>query len=94
MKVLTSAGGNDAELTQILNQCIFQMFTLSSFQGIVAKLQALIEDVEWAKKMDWGAVSRSCEEQLDHSRLIIESKEFNESLDEMIEAAKKKLSSE
>lgn len=93
-EILTFAGGNDAELTNILNQCVFQFFTLQPYQAAVAKLVTLVEDVEWAEEIDFDAASRTCEEQLDFSRDIIESKDFSNSLDNMIEAAKEKLSSE
>ena len=88
-------GGNDAELSKILNQCIFQWAVLDACQVTLAKTAALADpDYAWAKSYDWDALGRGCDRQLARTREIIASDAFSKSLDEVISAAKLKLSSE
>ncbi|KAF4982276.1 hypothetical protein FZEAL_2062 [Fusarium zealandicum] len=68
--ILLSAGGNDAELVNILNH------------------------EPWAEGWDWTTSTRSCQSQLQASKDIINSDDFAKRLDPVIEAAKKKLSSD
>lgn len=91
--ILLSAGGNDAELSNVLNMCVFQW---ASFQrNEVDKLKQQVEkgDMhdELKKRFDWEALLRNCAGQLDHTRDIINSGGFASSLDNVINAAKPKL---
>ena len=86
-------GGNDAELVNILNQCVFQWLAFSDFQWFIGKIASWKGD-RWAVGWDWNKYSRGCEGQLKVSEDIIRSDEFGKRLDTMIEAAKKKLSPE
>lgn len=88
-------GGNDAELSNILNQCIFQWAVLSSSQVIVAKLAALADsNYAWAKDFDWDSLGLGCDGQLARTRDLIAGDAFSNSLDAVISAAKAKLGSE
>lgn len=91
--LINLSGGNDAELTNILNQCVFQWFALNKWQATVGKFADLIGE-PWAEGWDWEAGARGCDGQLKYSREIINSAKFSSSLDSMLEAAKKKLTSE
>ncbi|KAF5019289.1 hypothetical protein F66182_8707 [Fusarium sp. NRRL 66182] len=90
--IMLSAGGNDAELSHILNQCVFNWFVLNKSQATSIKLGKILEE-EWAQnlKIDENLVSRGCERQLEISRDIIRNSDFDKNLDELLEAAKKKL---
>ena len=80
------------ELTNILNQCIFQWAVLTPAQAIVAKLAALLDkQYWWADGYDWDALARGCEGQLARSETLVESTEFSKNLDSVIAAAKAKL---
>ncbi|KAF3392625.1 hypothetical protein F1880_008918 [Penicillium rolfsii] len=93
--ILLSAGGNDAQLSKILNQCIFQWAVLNSDQVTLAKTAAIADaDYAWAKSYDWDSLGIGCEGQLAHTNKIIASDSFKKSLDEVISAAKLKLSSD
>ncbi|CCT67685.1 uncharacterized protein FFUJ_14670 [Fusarium fujikuroi IMI 58289] len=91
--ILLSAGGNDAELVNILNQCVYQWFALNDQHSTVGKV-AEMKGEPWAKGWDWDAASRGCLGQLQYSKNIINTDEFSERIDSMIEATKKKLSSD
>ncbi|KAH2915867.1 hypothetical protein KXW25_008333 [Aspergillus fumigatus] len=85
--ILLSIGGNDAELSSILNQCIFGWAALAPETVKMAKEAAL-------KNPDlfpWAA-AHGCENQLDRTRDIIAGAAFSKSLDSVIAAAKGKLS--
>ncbi|PNY28628.1 Lipase 1 [Tolypocladium capitatum] len=86
------AGGNDAELLNILNQCIFQWCVFDKKQVAAGKLAELLKE-PWAK-IDFDVMGRGCDGQLKISRAIIESNDFSSRLDAVISAAKKKLASE
>lgn len=59
-----TAGGNDVELKNILNQCIFQWAVLNQEQVLVAKTAALLDkQYKWAQDWDWDALGRRCEGQ-------------------------------
>ena len=90
-----SLGGNDAQLTNILSQCIYQWAVLTDVQAEVARL-ASERDNRFAalKGVDFSTVARGCEGQLDHTDAIINSDEFSRKLDSVIEASKKKLAPE
>lgn len=90
--ILISAGGNDAELVNILNLCVYQVAALTQLQGVAAKTIALADTrFEWAGDFDWDSISRGCEAQLDRSRDIITSGEFSRKLNDIITKAKSKL---
>ncbi|KAF7164134.1 hypothetical protein CNMCM5623_008824 [Aspergillus felis] len=87
------SGGNDAELSNILNQCIFQWAVLNSEQVTVAKAAALADpNYKWAADFNWDAVGRGCEGQLARTKGNIAGDAFSRSLDSVIAAAKQKLS--
>ncbi|KAH7006558.1 SGNH hydrolase-type esterase domain-containing protein [Fusarium venenatum] len=90
--ILLSAGGNDAELSNILNQCVFNWFVLNRNQASTVKLGKILEE-EWAQNLDIDAdvVSRGCQKQLETSQKIIRNPDFDKSLDTLLEATKKKL---
>lgn len=95
----TLIGGNDVGLVDILNQCIYQWASFSKFQAAVAKLDQLkhalsSEEASWFAGFDWDKLSRTCDEQLDASQALIDGSAFSNSLDEVLAAAKTKLSSE
>ena len=85
-------GGNDAELSNILNQCVFNWFVLNRNQASTIKLGKILEE-EWAQNLDVDVdvVSRGCQKQLETSQMIIRSPDFDHSLDTLLEATKKKL---
>lgn len=88
-------GGNDAELSKLLNQCIFQWAVLNAGQVALAKAAAFANsDYTWAKSYDWDALGLGCDGQLARTKQLIASDAFSRSLDEVISAAKLKLSSE
>lgn len=95
MSLLTvRIGGNDVQLTNILNQCIFQWAVLNGEQVAVAKAVAIKEGIDWAQDFDWDATGRGCEAQLEHTQQLIDSETFSSNIDSVIRNAQKKLSSE
>ena len=72
---------------------MFQWFALNEQHSTVGKV-AEMKGEPWAKGWDWDASSRGCLGQLKVSKDIINSDEFSQRLDSVIQAAKKKLSSE
>ena len=88
-------GGNDAELSNILNQCIFQWSALQAVQVNQAKTAALAnQDYTWAETFDWDSLGYGCDGQLTRTKNIIDGDAFSMRLDSVIEAAKEKLASE
>lgn len=89
-------GGNDAELSSILNQCIFGWAALAPEAVKMAKEAALKNPdlFPWAAGFDWDSLAHGCENQLDRTRDIIAGAAFSKSLDSVIAAAKGKLSPE
>ncbi|PKY04114.1 fibronectin type III domain protein [Aspergillus campestris IBT 28561] len=93
--ILLSAGGNDVELSNILNQCIFQWAVFNPTQVNVAKTAALENSqYTWAKTFDWESIGRGCDGQLARTKQLIAADAFSKSLDSVISAAKKKLGSD
>ena len=88
---MQSSGGNDVELVNILNQCIFQWASVNKGQVLLGKTAALTANFEWAKDFDWDALGRGCSEQLDHTAALIADDAFSKNIDAVIEAAKAKL---
>ncbi|KAL2076239.1 hypothetical protein VTL71DRAFT_1182 [Oculimacula yallundae] len=92
--ILLSVGGNDVELVELLNQCIYQLSVLNAEQVGLAKVMAELDgDYAWAKDFDFDALGRGCEGQIARTQSIAQSKEFRDSLDQVVNDAKKKLSS-
>ncbi|PYI01923.1 fibronectin type III domain protein [Aspergillus sclerotiicarbonarius CBS 121057] len=92
--ILLSAGGNDVELSNILNQCIFQWAVLNSNQVTVAKAAALTDPkFTWAGSYDWDSLGLGCDGQLARTKSLIAGDAFSKSLDSVISAAKAKLGS-
>jgi hypothetical protein len=89
------SGGNDAELSEVLNQCIFEFFTWTKLQQYTAEIGKLLSDsFGWAKNIDWSKKAIGCLGQLDRANRIIESEEFSRRLDTLISKAKEKLQRE
>ncbi|KAJ4415694.1 hypothetical protein N0V82_007187 [Gnomoniopsis sp. IMI 355080] len=87
----TPWGGNDVQLTNILNQCIFQWALLNQVQVAVAKAVAFKEGIDWPQDFGWDATGRGCEAQLELTQALIDSSSFSSSIDSVINAAKVKL---
>lgn len=88
-------GGNDAELSNILNQCIFQWAVLNPNQVDVAKAATFADSkYAWAKNFDWDSLGLGCDGQLARTKQLIAGDAFSKSLDSVISAAKAKLGSE
>jgi len=86
-------GGNDVELTQILNQCIFQWAVLNWAQVTLAQIVAAFDsDYDWAADYDFEPLGRGCDAQLARSASLIASSKFSSRLDAILSAAKAKLS--
>lgn len=86
-----SKGGNDAELVNILNQCIFQWsaFDVNLMDEAIFKK---LKSEPWAAGIYWENIGRGCAQQLNQSREILESDDFDQRLDSVISATKQKLS--
>ncbi|KAJ5475502.1 hypothetical protein N7539_007789 [Penicillium diatomitis] len=93
--ILLSAGGNDAELTKILNQCVFQWAVLNANQVNTAKAASKL-DPKFAlvSSVDWDSLGVGCAGQLARTQSIIDGDAFSESIDAVISAAKSKLASD
>ncbi|PGH17920.1 hypothetical protein AJ79_00819 [Helicocarpus griseus UAMH5409] len=89
--IILSIGGNDVELSNVLNQCIYQWAVINQEQVALAKATALDRMFEWATGFDWEALGRGCAKQLDHTRSLIEGEAFSSNVDKVLEAAKTKL---
>ncbi len=72
-------GGNDVQLVNILNQCIFQWASLQKSQGVVSKIAALADQEPFSKlDLDIGAITRTCVEQLDHTQQLIDGDQLTQ----------------
>ncbi|OBT40677.1 hypothetical protein VE00_08681 [Pseudogymnoascus sp. WSF 3629] len=90
--ILLSVGGNDVDLVKLLNQCIYQIGSLTAEQVAIAKLAAEAdEQYGWAKDIDWDALGLGCDGQILRTRIIASGVTFQNSLDSVVAAAKKKL---
>ncbi|RYP70471.1 hypothetical protein DL769_004960 [Monosporascus sp. CRB-8-3] len=90
--VLLSIGGNDAELINVLNQCVFQWGVLNWEQVALAKTAATVDkEYQWANDVDWDSLGRGCDEQLNRTEYIINSDDFSSNIDKVLDAAKAKL---
>jgi hypothetical protein len=88
-----STGGNDVELVNALNQCIYQWCVLNPEQVAVAKAAVLLEPKKysWAEGFDFDALGRGCSEQLKRTGSLIDSDDFPKNLDNVITQAKNRL---
>lgn len=93
-RLINSEGGNDAELVDVLNQCIYQWGVLSKQQELVADISSKMKEYGWLKNFDLERLGRGCEAQLARSESIIASEEFSSRLDSVLNAAKEKLADE
>ena len=93
MLTLFPQGGNDVELVNVLNQCIYQWATLDRKQSLVGEIAKLKEE-EWAQYIDFDKLSRGCEGQIDVTAQIIQSEQFSKQLDTTIDMAKLRLALE
>ncbi|PLB48819.1 fibronectin type III domain protein [Aspergillus steynii IBT 23096] len=90
--IMLSAGGNDVELSNILNQCIYQWAVFNSAQVTLAKAAALADPrFKWGEGFDWDSLGLGCDGQLARTKKLIEGDAFSKNLDSVIAAAKKKL---
>lgn len=87
-------GGNDVELTNVLNQCVYQLAVLNQEQVTVAKAAVNTEEFAWAKDFDFDTLGRGCAGQLDHTASLVGGGPFSDSLDKVLSAAKGKLAKE
>jgi hypothetical protein len=90
-KLTDLLGGNDIQLVDVLNQCIYQWAVLNQEQVIVAKLAALDKKYEWAADYDWDKLGLGCAGQLDQTQSLIASNSFSNNLDAVLNATKAKL---
>ncbi|KAM0542975.1 hypothetical protein ACHAPJ_012532 [Fusarium lateritium] len=91
--IMLSVGGNDAELKNILNSCVFQWGVFNPLQAAVGEIAKLFENQfkDIAKYIDFEAKARGCEGQLTYTNSIITSNSFRSKLDRVLSAAKYKL---
>ncbi|PYH81051.1 fibronectin type III domain protein [Aspergillus uvarum CBS 121591] len=92
--ILLSAGGNDAELSNVLNQCIYQWTALNPLKVAAAKAKALYNKrYGWLAKNDFDILASGCDKQLARTKRVINGEAFGRRLDFVIAAAKRKLGS-
>ncbi|QIW96307.1 hypothetical protein AMS68_001825 [Peltaster fructicola] len=91
--ILLSAGGNDVELVNILNQCVFQWTVFRPDQAILGTIASLTEKFDWAKNFDWSTLSRGCEGQLQITEALIQDPSFQQKIERVIAGARLKLAS-
>lgn len=76
----------------MLNQCIYQWASLQKSQGLVAEILKLANTPLFSG-LDVDAITRTCEEQLEHTENLVDGSELSQNLDSVISAAKGKLAS-
>ncbi|KAF2150904.1 hypothetical protein K461DRAFT_270289 [Myriangium duriaei CBS 260.36] len=81
--ILVSAGGNDAELVNILNQCIYQWASINAAKVEAIKAQVAIHNhiSSDQNQIDWDALGLDCDAQLARTKRIIETDAFSHKLD-------------
>lgn len=101
--ILISGGGNDAELVDILNHCVFQWLAptqlthnaITSAAADIPVLSPLGVAVKGAFLIWWelnkDKMTRSCDKQLEVSEGILKGGEFYDRIGTMIDKAKEKL---
>ena len=88
---MLSVGGNDANLVDILNQCVFQIAVVDKEQVAAGKIAAKTKEFKYFDKVDWDNLGRGCPGIIDLTTQLVRSDEFKGRLDKVLEAAKKKL---
>lgn len=81
------------ELTDVLNQCIFQLFSYTAAPEILGKIASL-KGESWAIGIDFEKYGRGCDLQIQVTNDIVESPKFSQQLDATIKAAQSKLAPE
>ncbi|KAI8718199.1 SGNH-hydro domain-containing protein [Fusarium sp. LHS14.1] len=93
--ILVSAGANDAEFVNILNHCIYQWASFDSsekaFDILGNSIPGLLKDYPHLAEFQIEELTRSCDEQLEISRELVESDEFGQKIDDVLKEAKRKL---
>lgn len=86
--ITISGGGNDLDFVGILNQCVYQIFAPTQATAVLlaANLKGLGSD-------DLNKAARSCEDTLKDVTNTANSADFAKSVDNLIQGALKKLSS-
>ncbi|KAI2733367.1 CAZyme family GH135 [Penicillium roqueforti] len=92
--ILLSAGGNDVELSNILNHCIFRWASFTPDEVDVARLAANETTFFWKDSFNWENLALGCAGQLARTQEMIADDAFGKSLDTVITAAKLKLASD
>jgi hypothetical protein len=87
-------GGNDVELVNILNQCVYMLGVFNKQQVAVIKVAAIKKGWAWAEGFNWDSLARGCDGQLDYTQALIDGDAFSKSIDRVIDKAKSKLASE
>lgn len=87
-------GRNDAELVDVLNQCIYQFGVLNKQQKLVTDIASQKKKYSWLKNFDLERMGRGCEAQLARSESIVASEESSSKLDGVLNVAKEKLADE
>ncbi|KAJ5086483.1 hypothetical protein NUU61_007790 [Penicillium alfredii] len=89
--IMLSAGGNDAGLVDILNQCVYQFFAPTKEGAGLMETGLAFKAIEWLKKGDLSKYSRGCDGTLDDSMKTIEGGDFSKNLDSLLSKTKEKL---
>lgn len=93
----SNVGGNDAELTNILNVCIYMFAVINAEQRIIIELDRISRGkgsaFRWAENYNFEPISRSCMDQIAYTSNLIESPDFDQKLDMVVNAAKHRLRS-
>jgi hypothetical protein len=104
--ILISSGGNDVGFADIINQCVYQFFSPSKLLITLAEHAALRSDLKkWLEEqlertgaklpdIDLNKYARTCQEQLDESKKMIEDAKFSQGIADLVKNAKSKLSSD
>lgn len=91
-------GANDAEFVNILNHCIYQWASFDSsekaFDILGNSIPGLLKDYPHLAEFQIEELTRSCDEQLEISRELVESDEFGQKIDDVLKEAKRKLARE
>ena len=78
-------------MNHVLNQCVFQWAAVTSDQIATAKSLIAHANHSWTDEVDWDALSRTCEEQLEVTQGLIDGTAFDTSLDNLLQGSKAKL---
>ncbi|KAJ5178836.1 hypothetical protein N7492_002046 [Penicillium capsulatum] len=89
--IMLSAGGNDAGLVDILNQCVYQIFAPTKEAAALMETSPAFKAIEWFKDADLHKYTRGCDGTLEDSKKLIEGGEFSKNLDSLLSKTKEKL---